>query len=1357
MKQTPDDSLPIGEQIRKTVIPEGMSVTDAAKMLGVGRPALSNLLNGRAALSPTMAARLERVFGANAEALLQRQNVSKTTSISKTLSTSLVPVRQVPHVAKITACDISDWGLKIEARQLLPVLIRKLISPLGDAINEINFPGYDSSQALGWDGWLETTSASPWVPVEKSGWELGCNRDPARKANDDFRKRTQEIAHDIQLDTTYVFATPHIWPQKDDWASKAAKSSSWKAVRALDARDIEVWLEHSLQAQIFMCECLNRNPVSYQSLESVWAEWAQVTEPSMPQSLFSGAMKSCKQKLMAWLSNPPGAPFILVADTRIEGLAFLAAAFSADEDFSKVEDRAVVVCDKSGSQSLSETTDPAIAIVADDFVEESIANLPRRHHTIIVRNKSLLNDDADFSLDVLNSIEFDEALRAIEIDPAEIDRLSSATGGSRSVLRRQWATIPAIRKPAWASDRATSDIVSALVLVGAWDSNSDADQTILSYVSNYREYADIEREIAWLQSAEDSPLWSILSARGVASKIDALFATAHMITTEVIDRFFEAAELVLSEDDPSLDLPEDDRWMAAFHNKVREHSPILRRSIRESLILLAIYSERFYLLSKQNMADRVNELIQKLLAPLTIRRLESYDEDMRFFAEAAPETFLSTLEEDLNQPKSQVCGLIRPTNPGPFSRSYRTGLLWALEVLAWSPKHLDRVVAILAQLSMIPLDDNQVNKPINSLQSFFRFWMPQTSAPLEQRKTALTRLAETFPEIAWQIAIKQVGNDLRSGSYNCRPTWRTDSHGAGAPILDSEAHQFRWHALDMILSWESYSWRMLAELADHTPNWPNEQQENAWKIIENWAETAPDEEKAKLKESIRRHLNMTARIKKTPDSFNAKLAWRSMQYLTPESLIEKHRWLFEGHWLPESADEFSDEKFDWRERDRRTFEARQNAAAELYSDGGLEALYDVTSGSDSPQMATSSLAPTLSLTERADLICTIFGDHSPNVAKLYVYGLTADLDDSEQVRELAASVLINLNLEQQVEFLKCLPIRRETWELDAFSDETIAQKYWQEISIKWNRLDEYGLAFVIEKFLSAGRPLAAFHAADHEWDRVGTNVIERILRDMARFDGELTYDALPAAYSISEALKELDKREDISAEQTASIEFAYLGVLRHDYDFPNVKNLLANDPAFFVEALIWTYKRKDGQADEERFTDVDEERRASMAETCYSLLDHADTLPGFHQSTLDEKRTSCLKWVTEVRRKARAVGRLAICDDRLGAFFAKSPVGEDGIWPHEAVRDVLEMVHSDEIKSGFYVGVLNRRDTRVSMPYEGGDQERSLANKYKDWADSLALIYPYTAELLHEIEDHYLRDAKREDEQSRLRSRLQRH
>lgn len=52
------------ETLRDDILPAlGLSVTEAAEQLGVARPTLSKVLNGRAAISPEMAIRLEKWLG----------------------------------------------------------------------------------------------------------------------------------------------------------------------------------------------------------------------------------------------------------------------------------------------------------------------------------------------------------------------------------------------------------------------------------------------------------------------------------------------------------------------------------------------------------------------------------------------------------------------------------------------------------------------------------------------------------------------------------------------------------------------------------------------------------------------------------------------------------------------------------------------------------------------------------------------------------------------------------------------------------------------------------------------------------------------------------------------------------------------------------------------------------------------------------------------------------------------------------------------------------------------------------------------------------------------------------------------
>ena len=53
--------------------PLGLSVTAAARVLGVTRQALNNLVNGKAGISPEMAIRLSKAFGSTAEPWLRMQ------------------------------------------------------------------------------------------------------------------------------------------------------------------------------------------------------------------------------------------------------------------------------------------------------------------------------------------------------------------------------------------------------------------------------------------------------------------------------------------------------------------------------------------------------------------------------------------------------------------------------------------------------------------------------------------------------------------------------------------------------------------------------------------------------------------------------------------------------------------------------------------------------------------------------------------------------------------------------------------------------------------------------------------------------------------------------------------------------------------------------------------------------------------------------------------------------------------------------------------------------------------------------------------------------------------------------------
>ena len=222
--------------------------------------------------------------------------------------------------------------------------------------------------------------------------------------------------------------------------------------------------------------------------------------------------------------------------------------------------------------------------------------------------------------------------------------------------------------------------------------------------------------------------------------------------------------------------------------KKREYSGALREGICETLVLLAVHGNNLFRERLGiNIEEKVDLLIRRLLTPLTAEKLFSQRGDLPLYAEAAPNEFLRIIEEDLRSPEPQIYTLMKPADTGLLGGSCpRTGLLWALENLAWKPEQLLRVSVILAKLAERKITDNWANKPENSLRSIYRSWMPQTAALLNDRKKALETLTKRFPSLGWQICLDQFAPGSQIGHYNHRPRWRSDASGAGQPVTQEE-------------------------------------------------------------------------------------------------------------------------------------------------------------------------------------------------------------------------------------------------------------------------------------------------------------------------------------------------------------------------------------------------------------------------------------------------------------------------------------------------------------------------------------------------------------------------------------------
>jgi addiction module HigA family antidote len=1353
-----------GLYIKQEVLPKGLSVKDAAKLIGVGRPALSNLLNGKASLSPEMALRIEKAFPgrADSEDLLRQQ--ADFDKLQTGARAHEIAVRVYARsFLDIKANRIEDWSKAESARSTLPALLRSLVTSTGVNLTKIDFPAYDNAQRHGWDGFVETNTATPWTPSGKSGWEFGCDQKPQAKADHDYTARVNSVSASEREEITFVFVTPKNWPGKTEWANAKRAQNQWKDVRAFDASDIEQWLEQSIPAQSWFAEKLGISTDGVSSVEQSWDRWAKVTEPELSKELFRGAINSHGQQIRVWLSKKPERPFVVAADSIDEALAFVCCAL---EDLSKPEEpfasKAIVIESVEGLKKTRDASQNFIAILASPEAELASAGIHKTHHTIILRRRNAVEGDADVALDLLDSKTFSAALTAMGLEE-EIARYERESGQSPTILRRRLAQVPEIKSPPWAKDDGTARKLVPLALAGVWNAQTPADQEILKVLTGEEDYEKIEENIAQLLLCEQTPVWSIGRYRGVASKIDTLYAVRGHITKKDLQEFFFTAQLVLMEEDPALELPQDKRWAANIYGKTRNHSAALRKGLCETLVLLAVHGNN--LLRDRlsvNVEAEVNKIVRALLTPLNANTWASQQHDLPRYAEAAPDVFLDVLNNDLKNPTPEVAHLLAPADSGMFGGGCaRSGLLWALEGLAWRPERLLPVATILAKLSTYKIDDNWVNKPENSLQSIFRSWMPQTAASVDDRIAVVEKLAKKYPDVIWRLCMQQFESHA-IGHYAHRPDWRNDASGAGQPLTSGqEIYKFRRKVLDIALDWPHHNEQTLGDLVAELHEFLDEDQEKIFKRIEDWAASEEDEvKKATLRERIRRSV-LTRRGRKQARSDEiSKRAEALYDLLLTKDLIVRHQWLFAKTWVEESYGEIEDGKFDYKKREERIAKMRATAVQEIWKDSGEEGIFRLCASGEASNvvgwlLADGILSPAKRVGFLEKLVSEAEATSSANLQnciggfllKLSIdkqHGVLTDLVNRFAAEGPTSEKKLTL-------LLVSAPFFKETWKLvDAFGPEP-RKAYWREVHPRWGNQDHEDLNLLTERLLEFERPRAALSIIRLELKEIETENLIRVLTDAATKDTETsgTYQLDP--YSISEAFKVLAGR-GVAVDDLARLEFMYLSALeRSEYGIPNLERQLVAKPSIFMEALAFAYKRNDGGEDPPEWRRANSEGARSIATQAYWLLHKAKRTPGTgDDGTINVKELKT--WITEVRALCKTYGRVEVGDLAIGDLLSKSKPGADGIWPNEATREALEDVGTKDIARGMGTGLYNARGAHWRG--EGGEQERELATKYRDWSKRVANESPFTSQLLEQIALNYDNDAKWHDTDANVRKRL---
>jgi hypothetical protein len=543
---------------------------------------------------------------------------------------------------------------------------------------------------------------------------------------------------------------------------------------------------------------------------------------------------------------------------------------------------------------------------------------------------------------------------------------------------------------------------------------------------------------------------------------------------------------------------------------------------------------------------------------------------------------------------------------------------------------------ILARLSEVELSDNWMNKPINSLISTFRAWMPQTAADLPTRIAVVKQICSRFPKIGWQLCISQFNSDHEIGHYSHKPKWRSDGYGFGEPLKTwGPILEFRRAMVDLALAWPEFTTPMTCDLIARLQDLDSDYQEKVWQRVKSWAcGLISDADRAEVREKIRTTVLSRRAAKRLAKSTTvavlAKTAKETHALLEPKDVLQKHLWLFKKSWIEDSADDFYNENApSYQERDEWITSKRIEALKEVYEVKGFEGVMELAAlGEASWQAGWLISRGVLSDVERLaflskaiiPLISNGASFAQKNVCRAFLAALPND-DERVKIIEVACSDLTD---EEKVEVLKLAPFGRSTWGLVETLKLEAPKKYWSEVNADWIRDSKEEARIAVQKLLAASRPRAAFACISVKPEDLEMNLLSDLMSALADGGDDQPGHYQLEGYSIKNAMKLISGSPDLSLEQKAMLEFRYLEVLSEawgDGDQDSISNLekyIESHPEMYVQAVVWAFKRKDEGVDPPEFQTPPEHARQA-ADRGYKLLHSLSRTPRRRRKLYSEK------------------------------------------------------------------------------------------------------------------------------------------
>jgi len=872
-------------------------------------------------------------------------------------------------------------------------------------------------------------------------------------------------------------------------------------------------------------------------------------------------------------------------------------------------------------------------------------------------------------------------------------------------------------------------------LLGSWNEKYEADKVIAEQLVR-EDFSDWISKMRMILQEPASPLSLKNGVWNITKRQELWRNLGPRLFDDDLNNFKQHVVTVLTERNPQFDLAPEERYLAAVKGKTLEHSHHLRKGLAESLALLGSYPDALINCSFNRPETIVVLAIREIFNNADWVLWGSLTDLLSLLAEASPEAFLKAVEISLRKTPCPFDALFIQEGDGFGGGNYISGLLWALETLAWDEEYLVRVSVILGNLASRDPGGRWANRPMNSLTTIFLPWFPQTKATLEKRKIAIQTLKVEFPEVAWKVLVSLLPNQHQTSMGSRKPLWHETIPD---DMTKKVTPQDYW---DQVSSYAAIAVEMakkdiakLSELINHLDNLPQSFFETILEFLVSSEITSKSEsERLPLWDALVKITLLHKRYSDSKWALSPELVekiYSVAEKIAPQNLLSLYYPLFSGNHF-----ELYDEDRDFEEQERELETRKQKAISEILTNMGFEKVLEFAKVVQSPSDVGLSLG-FVAVDDIDIMVLPNCLDIGSGCLNQFASGFLRGRFFSRGWQWVDTIDTSQWTPSQIGQFLSYLPFVSETWERSKRLLGEDESYYWTRANANPYKIDE-NLELAVDSLAKYGRSLAAIsclyimHHSKQSFNN--KKAIDILLSVLDSSENAHMMDQ----YEIIDIIKALQDDPKTDPKDLFRVEWAYLPLLNH-HNGASPKLLerqLADEPGFFCEVIRLVFRSKNEKQKAEEPTE-NEKRVASNA---YRLLSMWRMPPGcLHDGGYDGNALSA--WLEAVKKECIKTGHFEVAMSTVGQVLIHTPADPNGLWIHRSAAKELNENDVDAMREGFSTGLYNSRGVH---DFSKGKEEQELSNKYKLQAEAVENEGFYRfATTLRDLATTYEHEAKR--------------